>query len=143
MTLNAAPDHLTSLQQIVLTDPSQRFILWIISSDPKAFSSYFFLEIMKRQDLLNPNGSPNLAKALTIFDQLKQKGMIDVSDPLKTKISWKGQFYRIYTHPSQGFWIGIIGIFFAIVGIITCNKNADKTPTQDQQRVEINNTVKL
>lgn len=124
---------LTPLDALILNEPTQRFILWVISDNPKAFSAEFMIELMKRQDLLQPGKAPNLGKALIIYQNLIKKGMVDIKSPLKTKVSWKGQFYRFHTHPYfQSFGviaatiIGIIGIL-ASVGIIKAGCTNVKT----------------
>ena len=109
---------LTSLQQLILNEPDQRFILWIIANDDKAFSSYFLVELGKQHQLLQPNAAPNLAKAMVIFQNLLKKGMVDTSNPLKTTITWRGQFYRFQTHPYFQSYIGIGGTIIGIAGIL-------------------------
>ena len=144
--------ELTSLQQLILNEPTQRFILWVIANDDKAFSSYFLIELGKQQQLLQPNAVPNLAKAMVIYQNLLKKRMVDASNPLKTTITWRGQFYRFYTHQSLQMWGIVIGVIVGLGFIkLSCggtnngtNKNIEsETKPQIEKNVPSSDSANL
>lgn len=75
---------------------------------------------------------------MVIYQNLLKKGMVDASNPLKTKITWRGQFYRLYTHKSLQFWgtvVGVIGVLasFGIIKFGCTNGKNDQVSTQSEQ----------
>ena len=109
---------LTSLQRVIINEPNQRFILWVIARDSHAFAIHFYAELTKQPDLMIPGKVPNLAKALTIFQNLMTKKMVYIK-LAETKITWRGQFYRFYTHPAFPLFAIIFSaiVAFSVSGI--------------------------
>lgn len=122
---------LTPLEQIIINEPTQRFILWIIANDREAFSIHFILELTKQKELLQPGKAPNLVKALAIHQNLLKKKMINNGNPLKTKITWRGQFYRFFTHPAFPLIALLFGALVTIsLSLATCKHEPIKNSIQ-------------
>ncbi len=124
-------EGLSSLDEVILNEPDQRFILSVILKDKTAFSALFIQQILNKQELLQPHNAPNLGKALMIYRNLVEKRMVYSTHPFENKISWKGKLYLIYTHPSLTFWGIILGIIIT-VWIGMCTNNVSKKESNQQ-----------
>jgi hypothetical protein len=101
---------ISTINKVALFEPDERFILWIVANDPRAFSLDFNME-MAEKGLVKPNTpDANAGKALGIFLKLVQRGFIKNVDHTKNKVTWRGQLHRFYTHPSINLFIGILAI---------------------------------
>lgn len=117
------PFKISATDQILIHDPTERGILWIIANDPKAFGIETFIDLLKNKEILSPttsnNSKKNLTKALPIFIKLYQRGFIKYHNKKpEVKITWKGQFYRLYTHPALPFWGALISVLIGITTLI-------------------------
>lgn len=98
MKLNS-DSGLDTFNRILVTPPTERFILWAVSKDPNAFNMSHYLKIAQRPDLMKPNPDSNLAKALTMFTVLIDKGYIKRNFE-RTEVTFKGKIFRVLTHYS-------------------------------------------
>jgi hypothetical protein len=112
------PWKLSSIQKASLFEPNERRVLWLIANDPSAFGLTFNMELVKK-GIVQPNTpNSNIAKGMAIYLNLVQKKYIVSINHDKNKVTWKGNFYRLYTHPSLLFWGTVIGLFAVIVTIL-------------------------
>ena len=117
------PFKVSTTDQILLYEPTERGILWIIANNKKAFGIETINDLIKHPEMLTPNASnnsnKNLVKALPIYIKLHQRGFIkQCRNKPEIKITWTGQFYRFYTHPALTFWGVLISILIGISTLI-------------------------
>ena len=79
------PFQATTTDKILLYEPTERSVLWIIANDPKAFGIETWNDLIKHPEILNSKSinesNKNLAKALPIYLKLHQRGFILLLPP--------------------------------------------------------------
>ncbi len=118
----------SSIDKILIHEPTDRYILWIIANDKDAFTVGFMIELSKRPSLLVPGANPNIAKALDIVILLQERKMIKVG--MEAKVTWRGTWYRIATHPSRPILIGIITLLAGLIYLIVPGANRSYRPKE-------------
>ena len=117
-----------------LFPPSERTVLWIISKHPETVTISFLMEVAKEVSTKGISPDSNFTKAYAIILELEQKGLIKIG-PFKTVVTAKGQWRRIYTHPSLAMW-GIITAIVIAVGSIVYVKLSTHTPSSPAQELK-------
>ena len=137
MPIDSPFNVINATDQILMYEPTERGILWIIANNPTAFSPITFMDVLKNKEILQPttpnNSNKNLSKALPIYIKLHQRGFIKQrKDKPEVKVTWRGQFYRFYTHPALTFWgiliTVLIGVATLIVSIVVLLHTETYTP---------------
>jgi hypothetical protein len=122
--------RLSAKDQVSLFPPTERTILWIIAHNPETFTISFLLEVGNEVALSGAKPESNLAKAMAIAMSLQQRGMIKI-ETFETKITFKGQMYRLITHPSLIWWTLVAGILAICVAILLSLKpNTESKPEE-------------
>jgi hypothetical protein len=131
------PYDISATNKILLYEPTERGILWIIENDPSAFVTTLILDVLKNPQLLDSKvdnaSTKNLAKALPIYMKLHQRGFIK-QDGIKIVITWKGKLFRLYTHPSISFWGALFAIIIGIITLIVSILVLLRTETHTRQQ---------
>lgn len=127
---------LSSKQKIMMFEPNERFILWIVVNDPKAFDINFMMDIAQNQALMKPDPTSNLTKALNIFLKLIQREFIK-QNGLEYKVTPKGQLYRFVTNP----FFPLFALLFAASIAITLGLYNHK-PTETPPKSSKDSTLK-
>jgi hypothetical protein len=98
----------STLNLIQIFEPTYRNVLFIISKDKEAFTGKGMIELLKSAQTNTPN--PKMAAMLGIYMEVLQRGYVK-QDGLTSKITMRGRWHLLTTHPSIGFW-SIIAAFF-------------------------------
>ena len=117
---------LSAKDKLSLFLPSERSVLWIISSHPEAFTISFLLEVGNELARTEPKPDSNLTKAMAIASSLEQRKFIKIGAE-RTVITFKGQLYRLFTHPGVSFWGIIIGALVGIAAIFYAGQPTKET----------------
>ena len=112
-----AAHKITTFNRVLLTAPTERFILWALAKDSKLFNIDPLIKIGVKPDLMKAGADSNLSKALGIFQNLIDRGYINQNYD-NSKITLKGQLYRLSTHPSLGLWTFIVALMIGVITII-------------------------
>ncbi|WP_460552407.1 hypothetical protein [Ferruginibacter profundus] len=123
---------------ILFVEPTDRYILWIISHYPYFFNVFFTDDL--RQSSPNAFNKGAIAEKYTLWiKSLRDRGMIKYGDekpPITYRLTLKGKLFRLTTHPQ---WILIQVSAPIIVAItlwwLTNHKPtvAPETPTKEKQ----------
>ena len=98
---------ISTYDKVLITPPTERFVLWVVANDSTLFNIKHLVDLVQK-GLVVENKDTNLGKALVIFMSLRDRGYL-ISDAFNTKITFKGQLYRITTSH----------LFFPVLGVIT------------------------
>lgn len=123
---------MSSKDQLSLFPTSERTVLWIIAKNPDAFTISFFLEVGHQASLSGIMPESNLAKALAIGTSLQQRGFIKIGVD-RTTITFRGQMYRLVTHPSFVFWTFVATILAIGVSILIWRIPSTESTPKEQK----------
>lgn len=147
MSSNNPFSDISVIDKILIYEPNERGILWLIANQPTAFTVQTFIDISKKPHLMKPNPDSNLAKALPIVIKLHDRGFIKSAwrkkgkgQEMITKITWKGKFYRLYTHPAMIFWATLVGIATLIVSVLILIRTPPVQPPA-QKKVSTSDSI--
>lgn len=140
--------HVSPVEMVTKFEPTDRYILWIISNYPYIFNMHFMGDALKMNWSLGDENSP-LDKALTVLRSLRMRRLIKQSkDRLKWSITLKGQIFRITSHPSYDVLKTSVQITVAILTAATIfilNKRANKEKEvkgKEEQTIPLNQKIK-
>jgi hypothetical protein len=122
--------QIDSLTTVSITAPNKRFVLWIIANDPNAFGSTFMIDAVTK-GIHQPNSpDSNFSKALSIYISLQKLRYVKSVSYDYNKITWRGQLYRLYTHPARDIWAILVGLIaIGVCVLLWLQSNNQPKPT--------------
>jgi hypothetical protein len=134
--------YLDSKGKIIMNEPSNRMVLWIIANDSHAFELNTIMDFAVMAQKNKPDPDSKLTKSISIFMHLLETKMIRQVDYRTHRITTKGQIYRFCTHPLFLPMTAIVAILVAIIAIFASKPIEKYTLIQQQQTIQLNTHLK-